>query len=417
MVGAGIFTTTGFQAADLKDPTIMLAAWVLGGLLALAGALSYGELGAMMPAPGAEVHFLARTFGAWIGWLAGFVTFFAGFAAPIALVSLATGAYVERTIPWISAGVVAPAVVVSLTAVHALNVTFGARVNDIACLLKILLLIAFVVAGLLAAPTRAPAQGDPNPSGFPMAGFAISLIFVSFAYSGWNGAAYVGGEVRDPGRLLPRSLFLGTLLVTALYVLVNIVYLRAASPAQMAGVEAVGHLAATRLFGDRAGGIFSIGIALLLFSTVSAMAMTGPRVLVSLARDGNLPPVLAKTSRRGAPTTAVVIQGAIALALLLTSGLRDLIEYAGLSLSLSAGLTVLGLIVLRRRLPDAPRPFRVPGYPLLPLAFVLLSAWMIVRTICDDPMKGLGSAATLGLGILLRPVFSRRGKGAARGRA
>lgn len=405
MIGAGIFSTTGTLAAQIGSPAALLGVWLVGGALALAAALSFGELGAMMPEAGAEVHYLRRVFGPWVGFQAGFVTFLAGFAVPIAAVGSVLGQHLEA-LAGVDARLGAVAAIALATAIHAYGVSFGARVNDVTCVVKLLIVAAFVVAGLLAEPAAsalptAPVDGAAVVPAGGAAAFAHGLVLVAFAYTGWNAAAYVGGEIREPGRQLPRALLLGTGLVTALYLLCNVVFLRAAAPAEMAGVEAVGQLAADRLFSPRVATAFSGLISLLLLSTISSFAMAGPRVAVSMAEDGELPALLARRNRRGAPTAAAILLGGCSLAFLATATFHQLLEYVGILLTLSAGLAVLGLLVLRRRAPDAPRPFRVPLYPWLPLAFLALSTWMLFEAVRGGSAV-IGAVSTLALGTAVR---------------
>ena len=407
MIGAGIFTTTGLLAASLGDERLILLAWLLGGLLALAGALAYGELGAMMPEAGGDYAYLTEIYGPCVGFVCGFVTVVAGFAAPVGGVALALGAYVQALAPAAAPPVTATLVVAALTMAHAWGVRAGARVNDGAAVLKLAVVIVFIVAGLLVPATAEPLPAPPAPS-LGSGAFAAALVLIAFAYTGWNAAAYIGGEIRDPERLLPRALLVGTAIVTVLYLALNVVYFRAAAPASLAGVEHVGDVAARRLFGPAIATAFDVGIVLVLLSTVSAFAMAGPRVTLAMARRGELPALLAHENARGAPSAAVVLQGVLALPFVWVSGLRQTLEYVGVMLTLAAALAVFGVIVLRRRAPERPRPYRVPGYPLTPLAFVALSLWMIVFAARDSPAPVLWSAVTVAAGLLLRGVLRRR---------
>jgi APA family basic amino acid/polyamine antiporter len=264
--------------------------------------------------------------------------------------------------------------------------------------------LTFVVAGLLVPATAEPGYAAPalrHPSG----PFAAALVLIAFAYTGWNAAAYVGGEIRDPERLLPRALAVGTSIVTALYLALNVVYFRAAAPARLAGVEHVGDVAARRLFGPGIASAFDVGIVLVLLSTVSAFAMAGPRVTLAMARRGELPAIFARTNAHGAPAAAVALLGLVALPFVWVSGLHRTLEYVGVMLTSAAALAVFGVIVLRRREPERPRAYRVVGYPLTPLAFVTLSAWMIVFAARDSPAPVLWSVATVVAGLLLRGLL------------
>ena len=238
--------------------------------------------------------------------------------------------------------------------------------------------------------------------------FAVSLVYVAFSYSGWNAAAYVGGEIRDPGRNIPRALLIGTGIVTLLYLSLNAVFLYAAPTTTLSGVKEVGELAARSLFGDDAGRVLSLLIAFALVSSVSAMVMTGPRVYMAMAEDGLFFRFMAKRARRGgAPVGSILLQGALAVALLLIARFEQLIYYIGFTLSISAALTCLGVFVLRVRRPDAPRPYRTWGYPWTPTLFIALSAWMVVFLIVERPQESLWGAITLLLGVVVFLLWNR----------
>lgn len=405
MIGAGIFTTTGTLATTLPSTGALLAVWTMGGALALAAAMSFGELGAMMPGPGAEVHYLRRVFGPTVGFLAGWVTLLAGFAVPIAAVASTLGQHMHELFG-IDARLGATLAIALVAAIHGHGVRFGARFNDVTCAVKLLVILTFIGAGLIAPDRSAVTAGAAQP--IDAGAFAHGLVLVAFAYTGWNAAAYVGGEIRDPGRLLPRALIAGTGLVTLLYLLCNAVFLRAATPQEMAGVQAIGQYAAERLFGTHIAAVFSSLIAVLLLSTLSSFAMAGPRVAVSMAEDGELPALFATRNARGAPLAAAALLALCSIGFLWSASFEWLLEYVGFLLTLSAGLAVAGLLVLRRRAPDAPRPYRVPLYPVLPIAFVLLSAWMIVQAASAGWSALIGGGVTLVLGAALRPLLRQR---------
>ena len=401
MIGTGIFMTTGFLAARLGSPLMVLAVWALGAVLALCGAAVYAELGAMMPRAGGEYVYLSRAFHPAVGFVAGFVSLVVGFAAPIAATAYAFGAYLHAAIPAIPTVVAAVGVIGGLTALHMRDVSLGGRVQTALSAYKVLVIVAFIAAAALFG------RGDmahltvtaPAPSA---ADLAVCLVFVSFAYSGWNAAAYVAGELRDPGRTLPRSLLWGTGTVAALYLLLNVVFFYGAGPAALAASpEDVADVAARGLFGVEGGRTFSLAIALALVSSISAMVLTGPRVAQAMAEDGLLVGALARRSGRRVPWVSVAAQGGLAIAIATTATFEDLLTYIGFTLSLFAALTVVGAFVLRRREPDAPRPFRAFGWPLTPLLFLALSLWMVVASILDNPLVAAWGAGTLAVGFAL----------------
>lgn len=406
MVGTGVFTTTGFLVRDLGSPLAVLAVWGAGGLLALCGALSYGELSAALPRNGGEYQLLGRIYHPALGFAAGLVSLVVGFSAPLAASALAFGHYLSAVLPGVPPAWAAAAIVAGLAVPHALHVRLGGRMQVAITGLEVALVAAFVAAGaargdpaLLAAGTAGAAPGAPA--------FAVALVFVSFAYSGWNGAVYLAGEVRDPSRTLPRALLLGTALVLVLYLALNAVFLSAAPAGELAGVVEVGHVAAERLLGPGAARALSALVALALASSVSAMLMAGPRVYETMGRDYPALAFLARRTGQGGPFAAVALQAALALLMIATAGFGALLLYIGFTLSLVAGLTVAGVAVLRSREPGLPRPVRTWGYPWTPALFVLLAGWMVVHSLAERPAASLAGLATLGAGLVLHRVLGR----------
>jgi len=415
MIGTGVFTAAGFQALGLKDPGTMLLTWVVGGLVALCGAASYAELGAMMPRVGGEYVYLRRAYHPIVAVMSGWASLLAGFSAPIAAAALLFAGYASAALGghYIGEQPMAIALIVMMTGIHAADAVIGGRIQAVFTGLKVILIIGFIGAGLMI--------GDGDWSHFAARagglrnvwtnGFAIALMYVSFSYSGWNAAAYIAGEISEPRRNLPRALLAGTGLVMVLYILLNIVFLYAVSPEVLAtpplgphgppAVIEVGDVAARALFGGRAGRMISTVIALALVSAVSAMIMAGPRVYAAMADDGALPPVLGKRNRRGAPLFAVLLQGALAIAFVMVGRLGELIRYVGFTLTIFAALTVGAVFVLRRRIPDAARPYHTFGYPVTPVIFLSLSAWVAYAQVRANPVESLGVLATLVSGALV----------------
>lgn len=409
MIGTGIFTTTGFLAGRLGSPLMVLAVWVAGAVLALCGAAVYAELGAMMPRAGGEYVYLSRAFHPAVGFVAGFVSLVVGFAAPIAATAYAFGAYLHAAIPAVPLLAAAVGVIVALTVLHMADVALGGRVQTALSAYKVLVIVAFIGAALLVGDGE-PARLTVTAAAPSAADLAVCLVLVSFAYSGWNAAAYVAGELRDPGRTLPRSLLGGTGAVAALYLLLNVVFFYGAGTAALAASpEDVADVAARGLFGAEGGRGFSLAIALALVSSVSAMVLTGPRVAQAMAEDGLLVAALARRNRRQVPWVAVLAQGALAVAIATSATFEDLLTYIGFTLSVFAALTVVGALVLRRREPAAPRPFRALGWPLTPLLFLALSVWMVVSSILEKPVVAAWGAGTLVVGLLLYVVRVRLG--------
>ena len=387
MIGTGVFTTLGLQAAGVQDGAALLLLWLLGGLVAACGALVYAELAGALPRSGGEYVYLSRCYGPALGVIAGWVSATVGFAAPVALAAMAFGRYAATVAPLAPTATAMVAVVV-IAGLHAFDVVLGARFQVLATLLKVLAIGLFCAVGLLfpAAPGALPVLPDAGtPAAVLSPAFALSLVYVSYAYSGWNAATYVAAEVRSPQRLVPRALLYGTAVVTLLYLLLNLVFLRSVPLADLAGTVEVGALSAAYLFGDTGGRVISAMLALLLLSTMSAMLLAGPRVFEAMAADGRMLTLFGARNRRGAPTRAVLFSLAIALALILTGTFGAVLAFAGFTLMLSSLLTVLGAVRLRRREPALSRPFRIPWYPWPPLVYLSLTTATLLVVAWSNP--------------------------------
>lgn len=423
MIGTGVFTSTGYQAASLHDPATIVIAWVIGGIAALCGAACYAELGSMMPKAGGEYVYLREAYHPIFGFMSGWVSLTAGFSAPIAAASIAFAKYVAAIVgPAHSvdgtaavAGLgdteqkwIAIALILAVTALHAFDAKWGGRIQAAFTALKVVLIVVFIGAGLMVGHgdwSHFASQGG-GLANIGTKQFAIALMYVSFAYSGWNAAAYIAGEVEHPQRNLPRALLVGTGTVMALYVLLNVIYFYALPSPQLENVGEVGAVTAIQLFGNAAGILLSSLIALALVSAVSAMVMAGPRVYASMAADGALPRVLAWHSDRGVPSVAVAAQGVLAILFVQFATLPQLVEFVGFVLAASAALTVAGLFVMRKR--GVSSPYRAWGYPVTPLVFIALSLWVVYVQVAAHPMASVLVAGVIALVAL---VYIVRGRG------
>ncbi len=424
MVGSGVFTTTGFIMKELNSGPALLVCWLIGGAFALAGALCYGELGARFPRAGGEYVYLYQTFGPLPAFLSGWISLIVGFSAPIAAAAIAFSAYLlgGDTVPWFTlelggvqflclspSSLLACGAVAVLSLVHCHSVRLGKRVQNLLTLFKLLLIMGFIMAGFwigrgdMTHLIHAPANTATSAKGF-----AVALIFVSFAYSGWNAAAYLGSEIQRPARNLPLALILGTTIVTILYLLLNLVYLYALPPEQMRGVLEVGAVAAAALFGEEAGALFGVAVAFGLLSVMSAMIMAGPRVYFAMARDRQFFHSLARIHDvRKTPSRAILFQGAVAIVMILMAAFDQLLIYMGFTLSLSAMLTVAGLLRLRRSF-DSGGTYRCPGYPLTPIFFIAGNIWIIFYSVTSRPLAVLFGILTILIGVVLYKIIWHR---------
>lgn len=416
MIGTGVFTSTGFEASSLHDPMTILIAWIVGGVVALCGAACYAELGTMMPTAGGEYVYLREAYHPALGFVSGWVSLTAGFSAAIASAALSFATYVGvLTHGLADPKLIAVALIVGVTLLHSFDTKVGGRVQAVFTGLKVALIVVFIVAGF------ASGNGDwshfasqhGGTSNIFTTSFAMSLMYIMFAYSGWNAAAYIAGEVERPEKTLPRALLLGTGAVMALYVLLNVIYFYAVPSDTLAGptdkfapVIEVGATSATALFGTRGGNLITTLIALALVSAVSAMIMAGPRVYAAMAADRALPPQLGWYSKRGVPTVAVVLQGALGILFVLVSDLGALMRFSSFLLALFAALTCGALFIMRRR--GLTSAYRTPLYPIPPLVFIAISIWIAYAQFKANPRELAVAVGVLAIGALLYAVLVKR---------
>lgn len=389
MVGTGVFTTSGLLLADLGGPGPVLLTWLLGGVLASCGALSYAALARRLPESGGEYLFLSRTLHPAAGNIAGWISLLVGFSAPLAAAAYGFGEYLKHWVPEIGSRWLATGLLCGIALVHGIDAQRGAWLQNLAVVLKLALILAFIGFALPRLPGSGQVEGASDGDG----SLALALVWVSFSYSGWNAAVYVAGEVRDPRRNLPLALLLGTGLVTVLYLAMNATLLAAAPAAELAGRIEIARAAAQALGGPDWADRVSVLVAFALATTVSAMMMAGPRVYAQMARDGYLPAGLAGGGK--APSVAVALQWGLSLLLLWTAAFDSLLTYIGFTLSLSSAATVIGLIRLKRREGEA---FAVPGWPWVPGVYLLGVGWLALATILRQPVESLWGLASFGIG-------------------
>jgi APA family basic amino acid/polyamine antiporter len=423
MIGTGVFTSAGFQAQRLHDPWTMVLTWVVGGVLALCGAATYAELASMMPHAGGEYVYLREAYHPAVGFMSGWVSLTAGFSAPIAASAIAFARYLATLAPSLGGPgaqvAVAIGLIVAVTGLHAFDTALGGRIQAAFTGVKVVLIALFIILGVTVGHGDwghlAPAAGGLRNVG--TSAFATSLMYVSFAYSGWNAGGYIAGEIARPERNVPRALLLGTGLVMALYVGINVVFLYAVPPSVLGGASGggpiveVGDAAARALFGAHAGSLLTSLIALALVSAVSAMIVAGPRVYAAMAEDKALPPALAWRNGRGVPVVAVLSQGLLGVLFVLVGDLGALIRFVGFSLALFAALTVGAVFLLRRR--GLAAPYRTFGYPVTPVLFIGVSAWIAYAQIMDHPLESLFVAGVLIAGAVVYAITRPRAAGRA----
>ncbi len=424
MIGTGIFTSSGFLAGELGDPVLFLLIWVVGAVVALAGALCFSELGINFPASGGEYVYLTRAYGPIWGFITGWVSFFAGFSAPIAVAALAFSDYLGYFIPALKQGnspaifgsgdwtfklggaqIAASALILLFTILNVFGIQRVARIQNVLTFLKVAVICAFIALGLLVG------SGDWSHFGqhavrtvntsIP-AQFAISLFWIYVSYSGWNAATYVAEEIKQPGKTLPKALTFGTILVATLFVLLNVVFLYSAPLEQMKGVIAIGSLSASKLFGPEIASAFSALMAISIVSTVSAMVTVGPRVYYAMAKNGAFfRSAELVHSRYRTPVAAIVAQG-VCSALMTLTPFPQLFFYIGMTLNFTAALAVASVFIFRRSRPDWQKLSVVSfAYPLVPLIFLLSGGWMTIYGITRQTRVSLLAIGTIVAGALV----------------
>lgn len=424
MVGTAIFTSLGYNAGDLGDPVLVLCLWIVGAVCALAGALCYSELGVNFPSSGGEYVYLTRAYGPEWGFMTGWISFVAGFSAPIVTSGFACAAYLSHFVPalhpdqalialgWGSwsikvgwAQTLVVAVVALFSALNIVGLKWSGQVQKWLTGLKIIIILGFIVLGFTIGDgnwehfSQTTTRWNPQ---IPLsAQFVLSLFWVYVGYSGWNAVTYVADEVKDPERTLPMAMLIGTSLVAVLFLLLNVVFIYAAPLESMKGVLAVGTHSAIHLFGEEVAGIFSLLMAVSLLATINSMVTVGPRVYYAMALNGAFLSGAGKLHPRyRTPAFAIVAQALMTFVAAIAS-FRDLINYIGFLLNFFATLAVASLFLFRRR--PGWRKLRAVtfAYPLVPALFCVVGLWMTYQGFAREPRVSLTASATVAVGALI----------------
>lgn len=390
MIGAGIFTSLGFQLVDTVNTWSIFILWVLGALMALCGAVSYAELGSYWVRSGGEYHFLSKAFHPILGYLSGWVSLTIGFSAPVALSGMALGAYIG---PYLGISQIALAIstILIIGFFHSLSLKRSGTLQNSTTVLKVFLIVLFVYFGLTQTPEASAILWDSSwQEELFLPAFAVSFVYVTFSYSGWNAAAYIVDEIRESRQNLPRALLLGTALVSLLYLLLNYVFLKHNPLHAIKGQLEIGQITAIALFGDKRGELVSFGIAVLLISSISAMVWAGPRVTQVMGEDHGLWRWFSKKTKNKIPLRAIWLQMSITLLLLSSGTFEQVMVYSGFVLQLFAALAVAGVFVIRRK-PKIEGGFRSPLFPIPQIIFLSLSLWVLFYLAYAKPLEtGLG---------------------------
>jgi APA family basic amino acid/polyamine antiporter len=389
MIGTGAFTTLGLQLEWISSGPALLMLWAIGGLVAWCGAVSYAELGTRLPRSGGEAHFLSEIFHPLLGFLSGWVSLTVGFAAAVALSAMAVGHYLEA---WTSFPPVFTAAgsIVLLSLAHSFGTKESSRLQNGLTALKLLVVLALGLAGALL-PAAEGAEVNWTMAGAEAIwspGAAVAMISVFYAFSGWNAAAYIVEEIKEPRKNLPRALVTGTLVVSGLFLLLQYGFLRQAGSEALAGQIDVAQIAAGAMFGASVGRVVSVLIGVLLLTGISAMIWVGPRVVRAMGNSHHLWRTFGELSPKGLPLRATWLQGGISLFLVFTSSFERVLLYSGFVLQTFTFLAVVGLLWLRLRSPKE-AGYASPLYPLPQLIFLAFSAWSLVYLLKNQPVESL----------------------------
>jgi basic amino acid/polyamine antiporter, APA family len=396
MIGTGVYTSLGLQAAGVHSVLALIFIWVTGGLVALCGALTYGELAARIPKSGGEYVFLSRIFHPAFGFLSGFISMTIGFAAPMAICAIALGTYAGNIIPF-TPMTIAISVIIILTILNSSSFRTGANFNFAATLINVFLILILCIVGFVSGHhsgfsltiNHSDLKQIINPA------FAVSLVYVSFAYSGWNSAAYITHQVKEPVKNLPKILITGTLIVMTLYTLLNFIFLYTVPLSDLEGKIDVAFIAANNIFGPGGGKFVAVLISIGLIASINSLLILGPRVTQALADDYSSLHFLGVENKNGSPFYATILLTVVALALIWTSTFEQIMTLIGFTLSLFTIMSVTGVFVLRYKMKkNGDNFYHTFGYPYIPLFFILVEGCMMIYVFFNRPVQSM-----IGIGI------------------
>jgi len=413
VIGTGIFVTTGSALGMTGSALTVLILWAVGGLVAITGALCYAELATMWPDDGGEYVYLKKTFGMLPSFLTGWISLVVGFTASVAISSLTLVWYLNE---FFQGGVlgdpftqklVAAGLIIFFGIIHIFGVKEGSLVQNSLTVLKLLLVFSLIIFGFYMADwnnSERLVMSYASGEGKSLADYGLVLLIIMFAYTGWNGATYIAGEIKEPNRNLPKAMFWGTLLITVIYILLNAVFLISTPGSELMGKRAVGAIAASNLFGPSFSPVFTLGIALILLSAVSVQMMIGPRVYYAMAKDRVIFKSLTRINPKfNTPDFAITVQMIIAVTYIFLgkNNVESLLVYMGFSLNIFPLMAVIGLIIQRYKNPDAPRPFRVPLFPVVPVIYIVLTFGMMVAALIKWTETSLFAIGVVAAGVVI----------------
>jgi APA family basic amino acid/polyamine antiporter len=419
MIGAGIFTTSGLLMKQLNHPVLMLILWFAGGIIALSGAFCYGALGAAFPKAGGEYIFLSKLFHPLLGFLSGWVSFVVGFSAPIAASSIGFSEYFIRSFPQIMEfdfinplmikKVLSIFIILLFTVIHLRRLEFGTGIQNILTISKVALMGLIICLGFIFGTGNINHifQGAPLTFNFgQLKTIGLSLIWIMFAYSGWNAATYIGSEIKNPDKNLPFSLIIGATAVMLLYLCFNLIYLYAVPPEDMKGVISIGGLAVGNLFGPSMDKFFSLFISFALLSSISAFIILGPRVYYAMARNGHFFRFAAEVNRKtGIPSRSVILQCIISIIMVVSGTFDQILTYMGFSLGIFPIVAVCGVFKLRKNLK---KKYPLPAFPISPVLYLSASILILFFALFERPVESAIAITTVIIGLPLYFIFSKQ---------
>jgi APA family basic amino acid/polyamine antiporter len=429
VIGSGIFLTTGIMAKSIPSASLILLAWIVGGLLSLAGALAYAELGAAMPEAGGQYIYLREAYGPLSGFLFGWIMFLVYQTGSIAAVSVGFAEYFGHFFPSVSTQKiifstditllghtfaytlsrgqgVAIAVIIFLSIFNYIGLGFGSVIQNIFTVLKIGAIVAIVAFGFILGK-GSEIDFSLNPSGFSsgslMVGFGVAMIAVIWTFDGWNNINFTAGEIKNPKRNLPLSLILGTLGITALYAAINYIYLYALPISEMSGVSRIAEKATSVLFGGTSASLISAAVVISTFGCVNGMILTGPRVYYAMAKDNLFFRRVSEVHPRfKTPGFSIFIQALWACLLTLSGTYEQLFTYVTFAAIIFYIAAAASVFTLRKKYPDLPRPYKTWGYPIVPIFYIIASLGILINTLFEKPVE---SIAGLGFVVIGIPVY------------
>ena len=391
MIGTGVFTSLGYQLLDIQSGFSIIMLWFIGGVISLFGALSYSELASALPRSGGEYYLLSRILHPSIGLSAGIISATVGFSAPAVLAAIALANYLKPIFVNVNVSILSATVIILLNILHSFSLGVGKSFQVWSTLLKLFTMILFIFAGIFFSDKQnisfSPKLEDLKIVLSPE--FAVNLVWVSYAYAGWNSSVYVVGEIVKPNKNIFKSILIGTLLVAAFYMMLNYVFLAVSPIESLKGEIEIGYISSVNLFGEKSAKLISILIGLLLLSTVSSYVYVGPRIIQAIGEDYDKLSFLSEINKNGVPFNAFVIQLVISLGFILSSTFEEVVLYTGIILIITTSITVCSLIYLRLKEPYLNRPYKVWGYPFTPFIFIILNTWILVYTVYLKPTESI----------------------------